>query len=218
MRKIPMSENLIQTAQVFYKDLAANNTKAWWDAHRGTYDDVLKPAALALMGDLAPAISDVADMPVKLKLFRPHRDVRFSKDKTPYKTHLHMMWTLNGDGRQNPVFFFGIGEDYVTVGSGMMGFDKPVLEDWRKFVDLDAKRIIGIVDGVTTDGFRLRDPALKRVPAAYPADHPAAHLLRMKGCVASKDIGQPADLHDAILNACKQVAPLTALLVQIAEA
>ncbi|MCO4849216.1 MAG: DUF2461 domain-containing protein [Yoonia sp.] len=213
-----MSENLIQTAQVFYKDLAANNTKAWWDAHRGTYDDVLKPAALALMGDLAPAISDVADMPVKLKLFRPHRDVRFSKDKTPYKTHLHMMWTLNGDGRQNPVFFFGIGEDYVTVGSGMMGFDKPVLEDWRKFVDLDAKRIIGIVDGVTTDGFRLRDPALKRVPAAYPADHPAAHLLRMKGCVASKDIGQPADLHDAILNACKQVAPLTALLVQIAEA
>jgi len=213
-----MSENLIQTAQVFYKDLAANNTKAWWAAHRGTYDDVLKPAALALMGDLAPAISDVADMPVKLKLFRPHRDVRFSKDKTPYKTHLHMMWTLNGDGRQNPVFFFGIGEDYVTVGSGMMGFDKPVLEDWRKFVDLDAKRIIGIVDGVTTDGFRLRDPALKRVPAAYPADHPAAHLLRMKGCVASKDIGQPADLHDAILNACKQVAPLTALLVQIAEA
>ncbi|MFT5867501.1 MAG: hypothetical protein ACI82I_003263, partial [Gammaproteobacteria bacterium] len=114
--------------------------------------------------------------------------------------------------------FFGIGTDYVTVGSGMMGFDKPVLEDWRKFVDLDAKRIIGIVDGIAADGFKLREPALKRVPNAYPADHPAAHLLRMKSCVASKDIGQPTDLRGAILQACEQVAPLTALLVQISEA
>lgn len=218
MRKNPMSENLIQVTQAFYKDLAANNAKVWWDAHRGAYDDVLKPAALALMDDLAPAISDLVDAPVKPKLFRPHRDVRFSKDKTPYKTHLHMMWTLDGVGRQNPVFFFGVGVDYVTVGSGMMGFDKPVLEDWRKFVDLDAKRIIGIVDGIEADGFKLREPALKRVPAAYPADHPAAHLLRMKGCIASKDIGQPADLGRAILKACEQVAPLTALLVQISEA
>lgn len=214
MRKNPMSENLIQAAQAFYKDLAANNAKVWWDAHRGTYDGVLKPAALALMDDLAPAISDLVDAPVKPKLFRPHRDVRFSKDKT----HMHMMWTLDGGGRQNPVLFFGIGTDYVTVGSGMMGFDKPVLEDWRKFVDLDAKRIIGIVDGIAADGFKLREPALKRVPSAYPADHPAAHLLRMKSCVASKDIGQPADLRGAILQACEQVAPLTALLVQISEA
>jgi uncharacterized protein (TIGR02453 family) len=218
MRKTPMSENLIRIAQAFYKALAANNAKVWWDANRGTYDDVLKPAALALMDDLAPAISDLVDTPVKPKLFRPHRDVRFSKDKTPYKTHLHVMWTLEGGGRQNPVVFFGIGVDYVTVGSGMMGFDKPVLEDWRKFVDLDAKRILGIMGGIASDGFGLREPALKRVPAAYPADHPAAHLLRMKGCVGSKDIGQPADLRGAILTACKQAAPLTALLVQISEA
>ncbi|MEN8895794.1 MAG: DUF2461 domain-containing protein [Yoonia sp.] len=213
-----MADNLITTAQRFYADLAANNAKSWWDENRGTYDTALKPAALELLDDLAQDIADIAGEPIKSKLFRPHRDVRFSKDKTPYKTHLHMMWTYDSGARQNPVFFFGIGIDYVTVGAGMMGFDKPVLEDWRKFVDLDTKRIMGIMDGIANHGFQLREPALKRAPTAYPADHPAGHLLRMKGCVATTDIGNPADLRSAILQGVKNVAPLNHLLLQIAEA
>ena len=213
-----MADNLITTAQRFYADLAANNAKSWWDENRGTYDTALKPAALELLDDLAQNIADIAGEPIKSKLFRPHRDVRFSKDKTPYKTHLHMMWTYDSGARQNPVFFFGIGINYVTVGAGMMGFDKPVLEDWRKFVDLDTKRIMGIMDGIANHGFHLREPALKRVPTAYPADHPAGHLLRMKGCVATTDIGNPADLRSAILQGVKNVAPLNHLLLQIAEA
>ncbi len=212
-----MSDTMITTAQAFYKKLAANNTKAWWDDNRGTYDEALKPAALTLLDDLTAPLSEIADCPVTPKLFRPHRDVRFSKDKTPYKTHLHMMWTLNSGARQNPVFFFGIGVDYVTVGTGMMGFEKPMLEDWRKFVDLDTTRILGIVKGVEDKGFVLREPALKRVPPAYPADHAGGHLLRMKGCVASTDIGQPDNLPTAIVDACKAASPLTNLLLQIAE-
>ncbi len=213
-----MSENLIKIAQHFYADLAANNAKPWWDENRGTYDKQLKPAALALLDDLAPDIAEIAGEPVKPKLFRPHRDVRFSKDKTPYKTHLHMMWTYDSGARQNPVFFFGIGIDYVTVGAGMMGFEKPVLEDWRKFVDLDTKRILGIMEGIADHGFNPREPALKRVPSAYAVDHPAGHLLRMKGCVATTDIGAPTDLRSAILQGFKNVAPLNHLLLQIAEA
>lgn len=213
-----MPQTLIPAAQSFYTDLAANNAKPWWDKNRAPYDTILKPAALALLDDLAPDLEGIAGCPVRPKLFRPHRDVRFSKDKTPYKTHLHMMWTLECGARQSPVFFFGIGTDYVSVGTGMMGFDKPVLEDWRKFVDLDTKRILGIMQGINAHGFTLRDPALKRVPSAYPADHQAGHLLRMKGCVATTDIGSPADLRGAVLAACKNASPLTALLLQIAEA
>lgn len=213
-----MTENLIATAQTFYRDLAANNSKTWWDDNRGTYDTVLKPASTLMLADLAPQIAALTDEPVSTKLFRPHRDVRFSKDKTPYKSHLHMMWTLDAGARQNPVFFFGIGVDYVTVGAGMMGFEKPVLEDWRKFVDLDTKRIVGIMDALEHGGCRLREPVLKRVPPAYPADHPAGYLLRMKGCVASTDIGQPADLHKTIMDGFRRLAPLNKLLLQIAEA
>lgn len=209
--------DLIKTAQRFYADVQANNTKDWWRANKATYDADLKPAALALLDDLAPQVTALTDHPAKTKLFRPHRDVRFSKDKTPYNTHLHMMWALDTDARQSPVYFFGIGVDYVTVGAGMMGFDKPVLDDWRKFVDLDTARVVGIMKTLVNKGYSLREPDLKRVPAPYAKDHPAGDLLRMKGITASRDVGQPSSLPDAIMSAFKDLTPLNVLLIQVAE-
>ncbi|SHG84484.1 TIGR02453 family protein [Cognatiyoonia sediminum] len=210
--------DIIKTARAFYSDLHANNKKDWWDENRGTYDDVLKPFALSFLDQLAPQLADLSDTTVKSKLFRPHRDVRFSKDKTPYKTHMNMMWRLEADAPQSPVFFFGIGLDYVTAGAGMMGFEKPVLENWRQFADLDHKRLLGIFDDLKTKGYGFREPALKRVPNAYDKDHPAGELLRMKGVVCSKDIGTPADLEGTVMAAFKELWPLNALLIQVAEA
>ena len=210
---------LISDAQSFYSALAQNNKRDWWLENKATYDTQMKSPALALLDELAPEISKIADTPVKAKLFRPHRDVRFSKDKTPYKTHLHMLWQLQTEGRQNPVFFFGIGVDYVSAGAGMMGFDKPVLEDWRKFADMDHKRMLGIIDGVEAKGYALREPALKRIPSAYGKDHPAGHLLRRKGLIVSGAVAPAAqDLPAAILAHIKDLWPINELLVQISEA
>jgi uncharacterized protein (TIGR02453 family) len=211
-------KTLIADARQFYTALAANNTRDWWQDNKATYDTQLKAPAQALLEELTPKLTDLANAEIKSKLFRPHRDVRFSKDKTPYNTHLHMMWQIVGDAPQNPVFFFGIGTDYVTTGVGMMGFDKPVLTNWRKMLDLDTKRIMGIVDAVTTQGFALREPALKRVPSPYDQDHPAAQLLRMKGFVASRELKGDKALPDQIMGACKTAWPLNALLISIAEA
>lgn len=210
--------DIITTARTFYGQLAANNKKEWWDENRGTYDNVLKPFATSLLDRLSPQIAEISDTPVKTKLFRPHRDVRFSNDKTPYKTHIHMMWRLESEGPQSPVYFFGIGLDYVTVGSGMMGFEKPVLENWRHFADLDHERLLGIFDGLKSQGYGFREPALKRVPNAYDKDHPAGELLRMKGVMASKDLGTPEDLDAAIVDAFTELWPLNALLIQVTEA
>lgn len=208
----------IRTAQHFYQALARDNTRLWWQNNRGTYDTALKPAAEALLAALSPPLSQRADAPIKTKLFRPHRDVRSSKDKSPYNTHLHMMWQIAGEGRQNPVFFFGIGQDYVTVGAGIMGLEKSMLEDWRKFVDLDTKRITAILDAVAAHGYPLRAPDLKRVPPAYDKDHPAAHLLRMKSIVASRDLRPDTkDLPKALRQAFTALWPLNALLIQISE-
>lgn len=206
--------SLIQTAKAFFATLADNNNRDWWQAHKAVYDATLKAPALQLLDDLSAPLADLADAPIRSKLFRPHRDVRFSKDKTPYNTHLHMMWQIQSDAPQNPVFFFGIGIDYVTAGVGMMGFEPAVLQNWRKMVDLDTDRITGIVAGVEGAGFTLRDPALKRVPPPFAKDHPAAHLLRMKGVVASKEINST----DAILPAFTAGWPVNALLLSIAEA
>ena len=215
---MPDFSTLIPSAQRFYADLAANNTRDWWQAHRATYDDALRDPALALLDALSAPLADLTCAPVQTKLFRPHRDVRFSRDKTPYTTHLHMMWHMQSDAPQSPVFFFGIGVDYVTIGAGIMEFDKPVLTNWRQMVDLDTARITGIVGAVTAHGFTLRAPALKRVPPPYAQDHPAAELLRMKGVVASRELTGTAPLPDRIMQGFMQIWPLNALLLSIAEA
>lgn len=215
---MPAYDTLIPEARAFLTTLAANNTRDWWQAHKQTYDDTLKASAQALLDDLTAPLAALTDAPVTSKLFRPHRDVRFSKDKTPYNTHLHMMWQVEAGAPQNPVFFFGIGLDYVTAGAGMMGFDKPVLENWRKMVDLDTDRIMGVVDEVEGAGFNLREPELKRVPSPYDQDHPAARLLRMKGCVAGGELSQTGTLGTKLMDSFKTLWPLNALLISIAEA
>ena len=205
-------------AVAFFDTLAQNNNRAWWQENKTTYDTQLKAPALALLETLTKPLSELADAPIKSKLFRPHRDVRFSKDKTPYNTHLHMMWQIDGNAPQNPVFFFGVGRDYVTAGVGMMGFDKPVLANWRKMVDLDTDRIVGIVDSVTDQGFKLREPDLKRVRPPYDKDHPAEYLLRMKGLTASREATEKGPLPDQLLQIFTAAWPINALLISIAEA
>jgi uncharacterized protein (TIGR02453 family) len=209
---------LIANAQAFLHDLNANNTRDWWQAHKAIYDDQLKTPALALMDAVCAPLQKLTGVPVVPKLFRPHRDVRFSKDKTPYTTHLHLMWQVAAEAPQNPVFFFGIGLDYVTTGAGMMGFDKLVLSNWRKMVDLDTDRITGIIAGVEAQEFSLREPTLKRVPSPYGADHAAARLLRMKGVVASRQLSGKGPLPKLLEDSFTSLWPLNDLLSSIAEA
>lgn len=210
--------SLISDARAFFAALSKNNKRDWWLANKHTYDNRLKAPTLALLDEMCAPLADLTGEAITPKLFRPHRDVRFSKDKTPYNTHLHMMWSVAGGGRQDPVFFFGIAPDYVTVGAGMMGFDKPVLEDWRKFVDLDGPRVAGIIDSVAAQGFTAREPALKRVPPAYDADHPQGNLLKYKGFVMSGELLRKDRLTDDLNSAFAQLWPLNALLISIASA
>lgn len=208
-------ETFIETAQPFYRTLAANNSKDWWEANRATYDKEIKPTALALLDEITPRLSDLLGDPVTTKLFRPHRDTRFSKDKTPYKTHLHVLWQVN-EGRQPVAYFFGIEPDQVRIGGGMMAMEKDVLDDWRKFVDLDAPRVARIVDGVKTAGFSLREPELVRVPRGYAPDHPNADLLRHKSVIATRPLGGTGPLCDRIMDGLKEFKPLGDLLLSVA--
>lgn len=208
---------LITDAQKFLNELAQNNTKTWWDANKNTYDTRLKSPALALLDQITPHLAALTGDDITAKLFRPHRDVRFSKDKTPYKTHLHMLWRPNTGGRADPAYFFGINLDSVVVGTGMMGFDKEVLADWRKMVDLDGPRIGGIVQNLKDHGFAHRgEPDLKRVPKPWDADHPHADLLRRKSVVMTRPLAPKGDLASEIMAAFKQAHPLPDMLGRIA--
>ena len=210
-------DTLIPDARRFLAELDANNSRDWFQDNKSTYDAQLKAPAQQLLAEMEPALAEIAGAPVTSKLFRANRDVRFSKDKTPYNTHLHMMWAIQSEAIQNPVFFFGIGLDYVTAGVGMMGFDKPMQGLWRKWVDLDTARILGTLQEVKDKGFSFREPELKRVPPPFDADHLGAELLRRKGLIASTEIAPQSALVDNLTQAFRDGWPLNAVLLQIAE-
>ncbi len=177
---------LIDRANAFFTDLGANNTREWFTEHKQRYqDDVRKPAEL-LCDLLAEDLSRDLDQKLAPKLFRIHRDVRFSKDKTPYKEHLHMMWRPVGDG---PVWFFGAAPDYLIVGCGKMQMDKPMLDRFRAAVDRDGAALQAALDKIATiPGAKVGDAGaapLKRAPKPFAADHPQADLLKRKALTVS---------------------------------
>ncbi|WP_372573317.1 TIGR02453 family protein [Ruegeria jejuensis] len=168
---------LIPDARRFLSELADNNTREWFLDRRPSYEEKLKAPATALLDIIAADLGPGTET----KLFRPHRDVRFSKDKTPYHTHLHMLWSLPTDSKPRPALFFGIGLDYVSVGVGVMGFDKTALPVWRAAVDGDlGADLQAELDRLSSSGMRVGEPELKRVPAPYDKDHSHGALLRRK--------------------------------------
>jgi uncharacterized protein (TIGR02453 family) len=201
---------LVPTARAFFGELSQNNTRDWFKDNKSRYDVGLKKPAQALLSALTPNLSTKLDQTVKTKLFRAHRDVRFSKDKTPYSLHLHMMWAPQGNGTQ-PVYFFGIAKNYVTVGAGIMGFDKTQQADWRVWVsEREGAAFQAKIDALAPQGATLRKPELQRVPSPFDKEHPQADLLRRKSFTIWKDVGADTkdDLCAAILTAFEQFDPL----------
>lgn len=184
---------LFEDAHSFLTDLSENNNREWFQDHKTQYDTQIKRPAERFMADVTTWLSDQIGTTPKAKLFRPHRDVRFSKDKTPYHTHLHVLWTL-ADGRG---WMMGISPTYATAGSGIMGFEKGQIDAYRAAIDRDAGAELETI--LTTGDWRLDDPELKRVPAPYSPDHPRAELLRRKSLVVWRD-----DLHDALRDDMRQ--------------
>lgn len=173
--------NLFEDATAFLADLSANNSRDWFHANKLRYDSLLKRPAEKLASDMAHWFEDSQGVGVKPKLFRPHRDVRFSKDKTPYHTHLHLMWSLP-DGRS---WMFGLSPTYATAGAGVMGFEKGQIDHYRAAVDGDAGQ--ELTELLAVGNWRLDEPELKRVPAPYPSTHNRGDLLRRKGLVVWRD-------------------------------
>lgn len=177
---------LMPDARDFLTELSSNNDREWFNAHKARYDSRLKRPAEKLLADMSHWLEREMDVSPRTKLFRPHRDVRFTEDKTPYHTHLHMMWSL-ADGR---AWMLGISPDYATFGAGLMRFDKDQQEAWREAVAGEEGAELAAL--LEAGGWRVDPPAMKRVPAPYNDDHPREHLLRYKGFVAwSDDLEEP---------------------------
>lgn len=203
---------LITDARSFLSDLTAQNNRDWFLDHKAQYDNTLKTPATLLLDQIAYDMRRVIGQTLTAKLFRAHRDVRFSKDKTPYHTHLHMMWSINGT---EPVLFFGISPDYVRIGGGCMQFDKTALPDWRAAVAGPfGEQVQTLLSQLEKDGFVPDAPALKRIPAPFPKDHSNGALLRRKGLAVWADMPATdwANPTQTLNRAFARIAPLVTLL------
>lgn len=157
----------------FYDGLEADNTKTYWTAHRSTYDTQVLGPMTALLEELAPEFGD-------MKIFRPYRDVRFSKDKSPYKTAIGARL---GDG------YVQLSAQGLAAGSGMYGMESDQLDRYRTAVadDRSGPRLERVIGAVREHGIEVHGhETLKTAPRGYPADHPRIDLLRHKGLVAWK--------------------------------
>jgi len=210
----------------FLADLAANNEKAWMNAHRDAYEgDFLEPAKafvaamLPALGQVAPGL--VGEPRVNGSIKRLNRDVRFSKDKRPYDPRLHVMFWHGAKPKESSGFHCVIGADWMAVGVGIWAFSPAQLETYRQAVAGPAGA--GLVEAVAkveeaAGGGSLREPALKKVSSGFDADAPAAQLLRHKGLVMGQEGALANDLFSSVAVAhvverFQRLAPLHGWLV-----
>ena len=163
-----------EAALDFYEGLEVDNSKAYWQSHKNVYDE-------QVLGPMRALLAELSDEFGEAKIFRPHRDIRFSADKTPYKTQVGA--TLAGHG------YVQLSADGLAVASGTYVFATDQLARYRRAVDveLNGEALAKIVDDVRTAGLTITAAGtLTTAPRGYPKDHPRIELLRMKGLVTWK--------------------------------
>jgi len=176
----------------FLAGLAANNDRDWFAAHKADYESAYKRPADLFCDVMRGALEELSGVPLKAKVFRIHRDVRFAKDKTPYNAHLHISFAPDGASGPPPAWMWGLSPDYFTIGCGVFAFDKDALERFRGLVaGKGGAALARTLADLAGGGVRIGEPELKRVPAGYAADHPRGDLLRRKGLTAWIDFAGP---------------------------
>lgn len=186
-------EGFSREAVQFLVDLKANNNREWFAEHKQVYETEIKKPAGVFCAEMRDELQRMSGMEHSSKIFRIHRDVRFSKDKTPYKAHLHILFAPLEDSAGLPVspprWFFGLMPDHVTFGAGVFSFEKSALETYRaRIAGADGEALAKLLAGLKKSGMRLPEAQLKRVPAGFDKDHPRGALLRRKGLAVWKDL------------------------------
>lgn len=178
----------------FFTELAENNDRTWFMAHKSDYDKIHQQAIsfasywIEEIGKIEPL---VLDNDPKKSIFRIYKDVRFSKDKTPYKTHLGMAVGRGGRTAKWAGWYFHIEPGNKSfVGAGKWMPEANELKAIRQEIDYNLDQFLSIVDDpiiVENFGALNREYALKNAPKDYPIDHPAIEHLKLKCFFFSKN-------------------------------
>ena len=213
----------------FLENLKKNNTKSWFDDNKSLYTDCLMAESVSFVVDMGNKLKElspniVADPRRDKSIFRLNKDVRFSKDKTPYKTHVGIFfWEGAGKKLENPGYYFHFESKKILFGVGLHMIPKQYLDLYRKSV-VDTKygsELKKIIQKISKNkNYKLGWPKYKKVPRGYDKDHPNAEYLLYGGIGFLYETKIPKEFYskdfiDYSFNIFKDLSPINNWLVDI---
>ncbi len=218
-------EGFKRDAFLFFKELGENNNRRWFDRNRDRYQQsVLQPAQdmVAALGPLLAKKNKGLCYDSRANgqgsIFRIHRDTRFSKDKSPYKTNLGVLFWFEGSAskKENPGYYFHLDANGALLYGGLHCFTREQLVRYREAVadGETAARLRKVLATVGKHKLESGGSYYKRVPQGYPPDHPEQDLLRYNalwvrsGKLTRRVLGDGPSLLAACQAFCRQAAPV----------
>ena len=213
----------------FYKDLKNNNDKMWFEQNRSRYDDFVMHPSRTFISEMGKKLDKIspeihADPRVNKSIFKIYRDIRFSKDKTPFKTHL-AIWFWEGDRPRMECsgFYVHIEPGELMVGCGIYAFPKDLLNSYREAVvhQEKGKKLINAIKNISKKGnYSIGGEHYKKTPRGYDPDHKMADFLLYNGLYVGFSSKIPEEFYtEELINYCyekfKHMAPLHRWLVEL---
>jgi uncharacterized protein (TIGR02453 family) len=189
----------------FLQELAEHNDRNWFEAHRTAWDAEILPAMLEWCGALAERLRDA--MPglvfvprVGGSIYRLNRDVRFSRDKRPYKTHVAALLWDGAEKHDAPAVYLHVSSTEVIFGGGIYAFEDARLERWRKLLHSEAsvERLEAALAAARQGGLKPEiSDKLQRPPRGFDPEGPRAELSKYKGLAMTRRAKPAGWLHTA---------------------
>ncbi len=179
----------------FLRELEKNNNRDWFEANKHRYESDVREPALAYIEAMAPRLAKISPhfiaSPKKVggSLMRIYRDVRFSKDKTPYKTNIGIQFRHSaGKDVHAPGFYMHIEPSQVFLAAGIWRPDSETLKHMRMHIDDNQTEWKKLTKSITGKGYALGGESLKKPPRGYAAEHPLVEDLKRKDFIAAQDL------------------------------
>jgi uncharacterized protein (TIGR02453 family) len=219
----PPFEGFPKEGLEFLKRLKRNNNRSWFEKHKHEYEYFVKKPMQSLIISLQPHFARFApgfDLNPKRSIFRIYRDVRFSVDKTPYKTHVaaHIVLGGNPKGFVGSGYYIHIEPGECYVGGGIYIPDSEQLKKIRKEIATNGEKFLSIVENRKFKNlfFPFNWQMLKQVPKGYDENHTMANWLKCKqffvGVSWPESKCYRTSFVDAIINICEELTPLVEFL------
>ncbi len=210
----------------FLRDLKKNNNREWFNDNKPVYQECLVEPLQEFIVDLGarldklhPKVNYNTKTNGSGSLFRIYRDVRFSKDKSPYKTHTGIVFWVGDRGKKmdNPGYYVEVTGSHAQVFSGFWQFTKPALKKYREAIDDDGSDLESILKKLARAKYDLGEPHYKKVPRGFDPNHPHAELLKYNGVHArgpkiKSNIVTSKTFVSECMKHCKKMSPLVAWL------